>query len=327
MKKLFGIMVVLLAFLVGGTAHADSMNVFEVTVHPPASQSNPEVSYLDLELPPQANETVTISIKNASDQPLNVKPSFNRAATNNLGVIEYSGKRAETLENVPVNIKELVTFDEAVIELAPQEERNVTAEITMPAEEFSGVLAGGFYFEQVPEGEIQGGVRNIYSRETAVLIRNDQTPVEPELEIVSAKPMQENGRNMIELTIDNPQAAYVHNLKIEHNVEAGDEDFLTGEKEGMSVAPTSQFKYIMPLDGKEFKNGQHTVNITATAGDKTWTGSPTFMIERQEASALNEQDVTIERQSFPWWMLLIAGFILVQTIIIVVLVKRRKRVE
>lgn len=327
MKKFFGILVVLLGIFAGSSAQAEAMNVFEVTVNPPASQIDPNVSYLNLELAPQAAETVTISLKNASDQPLKIAPSFNRAVTNNLGVVEYSGKREETLDGIPVNIEDLVTFNEEIIQLTPQEEKIVTSEIMMPQEAFSGVVAGGFYFEQVPEGEVQGGVRNIFSRETALLIRNENTAVEPELKIVSAKPIQENGRNMIEVTIDNPQPAYIHKLKIEHLVENGSEEFLKGEKASMSVAPNSQFKYILPLDGQEFQAGEHTVHLTATSGSRIWTGKPTFTIEHQEASALNSQDVTIERQGFPWWMILIIGFIVVQAIIILVLVKRRKKVE
>lgn len=327
MKKWLGFLVVAFLFLIGGTAEASSLNVFEVTVDQPASQINQDLTYLSLQLPPASNETVMITVKNISEQPLKVKPSFNRAVTNSSGVIEYSGRRKETIDDIGIDIKELVNFDESEIQLEPQEEKILTAEITMPDNDFDGVLAGGFYFEEIPEETGEGGIRNIYSRETALLIRNHQEEITPELKIISAQPAKENGRNIIELTIDNPQNTYVHAVKIQHEIKNGSDVFLQGEKTAMSIAPNSQFKYIVPLDGKEFTNGEYTVHVTATSNENSWQGSPTFTINRQEASHLNEEDVMVESPSIPWWVWLIAGIFIVQLIIIIVLLIRKKRVR
>lgn len=325
MKKLVVLLgIIFMGFWVGEQAEANSLDVFEVTIAQPSSQINSEQTYLNLELAPNQKESFDITVKNKTDQALKIQPSFNRAVTNNSGVIEYSGKRAESGKFHKKNIEDFITFDDTQLQLAPQEVKTLKAEINMPAEEFTGILAGGFYFEEVPEGEFNGSVRNIYSRETALLIRNNQSDITPELEIVAAKPIQENGRNMIELTIDNPEAIYVHQLNISHQVTADQSDFLAGEKGGMSIAPQSQLKYLVPLAGTSFKNGEYTVNVVATSKDRRWQASPSFTINQQAAKDLNAQDVTIEKQGLPWWVWLIIGLIVLQFIVIALLFNKKR---
>lgn len=326
MKKGLAMLVMVLSlFLVKGEVKAASLNVFEVTVNQPTSQIDPQQTYLNLELTPSANEVITIDLKNTTEQPLKLHSSFNRAITNSQGVVEYSGKYTDTLEALGTDIEDLVHFDGGEIQLAPNEARTITAEIIMPEENFSGVLAGGFYFEQIPDGQATTGIQNIFSRETALLLRNNQETVVPNLEILAAKPKTENGRNQIELTLENTSGTYLHNLQIDHEVVVNTEQFLTGSKQGMSVAPYSQFNYSLPLDGVEFKNGDYTVHLIATANENSWEASPTFTVNRETAKQLNNSDVMIEETQIPWWLFLIGGIILLQLVVIVVLLSKKRK--
>lgn len=40
----------------------------------------------------------------------------------------------------------------------------------MPDKEFEGVLAGGLYIEQISTEKVEGNIKNVFSREIAVLL-------------------------------------------------------------------------------------------------------------------------------------------------------------
>ncbi len=49
----------------------------------------------------------------------------------------------------------------------------------MPDKEFEGVLAGGLYIEQISTEKVEGNIKNVFSREIAVLLQNKTDEVKP----------------------------------------------------------------------------------------------------------------------------------------------------
>lgn len=303
--------------------HGDSLDSFDAVIHPSDHQINQEQSYFNLKYQPDESERLTVTLTNRTDQTIKLKTSFNRTITNSLGVIEYSGTNKDD-SNFGLNITDYVKLNTDLVELAGNESKDIYLDVKMPAKAFDGVLAGGLYIEEVSEGKIEGNIRNVFSREIAVLLRNSTDKVTPDLKITKAEASQVNGRNAIITTIDNEKATYVSDVTIDYQVVKDDKTIVKNKKEKLAIAPSSRFPYMISMDENEFSAGKYTVKMTITSGNQKWTGSPSFTINQKKATDYNDKDVTIEkRETNPW--LLIGGIIIVLLIAIVVFMYMRYR--
>src|SRR5699024_5675800 len=114
--------------------------------------------------------------------------------------------------------------------------------VKMPTEKFNGVIAGGLNFkEKVTEKtevseEDQGmSIQNEYSYVLALLLRQNQEVVRPELKLTAVSAAQVNHRNVINATLQNPQATYLNSLYVTAKVtkKGSDEVLYTASNEGM----------------------------------------------------------------------------------------------
>ena len=82
----------------------------------------------------------------------------------------------------------------------------------MPKEEFSGQLAGGITFSEKSmkrktKRNTNGlAIENRYAYTVAVLLRENETVVQPELSLEKVEPTQRNARSVISATLLNHEA-------------------------------------------------------------------------------------------------------------------------
>lgn len=331
--KKYGMMLLfaLFLFLNSPVGFAESLDTFDAIIHPPENQKDKSLLYYDLQLAPNQQEKLMVTLVNKSKEAIDIRASFNRAITNSVGVIEYSGLNKDTSASVPNNIEELVTLGTASVTLEPNQTKDIYLTVQMPQNAFKGVLAGGLYLEQVPTGKVEGNIRNIFSREIAVLLRNETTPVQPELNIQKAYATQKNYRNMIELQIENAQPTYVKNVAVTYNVLLDDDKtVLEGKKERMSIAPNTVFPFQIPLSGAEFASGKYTVQAKVTSDDQEWTGTPSFTVNQETAQQYNDNDVTIDKSAFAfpsWSTLAVLVTLLLLAIVVIFLILRNRKLK
>ncbi|MGC6770473.1 DUF916 and DUF3324 domain-containing protein [Enterococcus sp. LJL51] len=308
---------------------AESLDSFDALPHFTESQTNKELSYFDVKLEPEQKELLVVTLVNKSDKPLTLKASFNRAVTNSAGVIEYSGINKDTSTSAPYDIEKLVKLSTEEITLEPQQTKDITLDITMPKEKFAGVLAGGIYLEALSDEKVEGNVKNVFSREIAVLIRSDGTETEPDLSIETAKADQVNYRNVIEVGIENKAAVYIKNVAIEYSVLLDGKEVLQGKKEKLSIAPNTLFPFRIPFSGEEFGAGEYTVNISVATDKKQWKGSPTFTIDGKEAADFNDKDVTVKKSGFdiPWSTVSLAAVLLILAVVTALVINKNKKLK
>lgn len=282
-------------------AHGESLDTFDAVIHPSEHQIEKDQLYYDLKYQPNEAERLTVTLVNRTDQSIKLKAAFNRAVTNSLGVVEYSGMNKDE-SNFGPNITDYVKLSDTEIDLAGNESKDLHLDVNLPDKEFEGVLAGGLYLEQISNEKVEGNIKNVFSREIAVLLQNKTDEVKPELKITKAKATQVNSRNAITVTVDNERATYVKDVSIDYQVEKDDKTIAKNKKEKLTLAPSSRMPFLIQMDNTEFSPGTYTVKMTINADDQKWTGSPKFTINQEKANDYNDKDVSIEEEPTNYWI-------------------------
>ncbi|MGG5368486.1 DUF916 and DUF3324 domain-containing protein [Enterococcus sp. AZ196] len=297
-------------------AHGESLDTFDAVIHPSEHQIDKKQLYYDLQYQPNEAERLTVTLTNRTDQPIKLKASFNRAVTNSLGVVEYSGMNKDE-SNFGPSITDFVKLSSQEIALAANESKDIYLDVKMPDKEFEGVLAGGLYLEQLSTGKVDGNIRNVFSREIAVLLQNKTDEVKPVLKITKAKSTQANSRNAIAVTVDNEKAVYVKDVTLTYEVKKNGKSIVKDKKEQLTLAPSSRMNYLIQMNNTEFSPGRYSVNMTIRSGDQKWTGNPTFTIDQEKAEDYNKKDVTIKKKAInPWiWIGLAVILLLLAAVI------------
>lgn len=324
--------VLIALFPVSGKAEEANLN-FYVTPEFPDSQVEGSTSYFDLNLEPGATESLTLTLQNASDEPIQVRITPHTAYTNVHGVVEY-GKDAEEVDpTLPYALDEIIESPE-VIDLAGNETKTVDVALHMPQASFDGFLAGGLRISEVkeeseeePTDEEGVAIKNEFAYVIGVIVSNSRNAVKPDLELLDVFADQLNYRNVISATIQNFTPTFVNRMAVEATVQrVGEEDILyEASEEMMQMAPNSHFHFPISLEGDRFVAGDYLLKLTATSGEEEWSWERAFTIETDEARSFNRADVTIDT-STNWWMIgAISLLVLLAAVLFYLIIKRRKQ--
>ena len=324
----------LMLFPVVGQASEGSLN-FYVTPSFPESQVEGSNSYFDLNLSPGDTETLSLELRNANSEPIQVQVTPHTAYTNVHGVVEY-GKNAEEPDTSLIHSIDTLIEPSEVIELAGNETKVVTLPLHMPEESFEGFLAGGLRISEVKEeqeevdsNEEGVAIKNEFTYVVGVVLSNTRDSVQPDLELLDVFADQLNYRNVISATIQNFTPTFVNRLAVEATIQrAGENDVLyEASEEMMQMAPNSHFNFPISLNGDRFQSGEYVLNLTARSGEEEWTWTHPFTIEADQARALNRSDVTIDT-GLNWWMIsVIVLAVLLIGVVSYLFIQKRKESE
>lgn len=323
----------LMLFPIVGQASEGSLN-FYVTPSFPESQVEGSNSYFDLNLSPGDTETLSLELRNANSEPIQVQVTPHTAYTNVHGVVEY-GKNAEEPDTSLIHSIDTLIEPSEVIELAGNETKVVTVPLHMPEESFEGFLAGGLRISEVKEeqeevdsNEEGVAIKNEFTYVVGVVLSNTRDSVQPDLDLLDVFADQLNYRNVISATIQNFTPTFVNRLAVEATIQrAGENDVLyEASEEMMQMAPNSHFNFPISLNGDRFQSGEYVLNLTARSGEEEWTWTHPFTIEADQARALNRSDVTIDT-GLNWWMIsvIVLAVLLIGVVIYLFIQKRKER--
>ena len=321
----------------------------------PENQIDKSKTYFDLKMNQGAEQELAVVLRNDTSKDVTIETTINSATTNSNGVVEYDLNQVAPDKSLQFNIKELaVTAPEVLIPAG--KEVTTKIQVKMPKETFNGVLAGGITFK---EKEVAGttnassdesgmAIQNKYSYVVAILIRQNQEVVLPDLVLHQVGAAQVNARNVIKANLQNPEAAYLNNLQIAAEItKKGSAKVLyTATTEDMQMAPNSNFSYPIALNGQPLEAGDYRLKIVAhgtkdEAGafevknqdgetikfGQRWELTKDFSITSTEAKEFNKADVTIVK-SYTWIYLLIGVLLLLIVIILLfLLLKKQKKAE
>ncbi len=356
MKKINQLLALLFASIFFFVPTIGTASEFNFAVNPviPENQIDKEKTYFDLKMAPGTVQTVEVQLRNDTDQEVVIAPVIASATTNLNGVVEYGENDIEADETLPYDMADLIEVEKEIT-IPKQSQITLPLKITMPSESFEGVIAGGLTLKETTEEnatadseEDQGlAIKNEYAYVVAILLRQNTAEVAPDLKLLDVGPGQVNSRNTINVTLQNPEAAYLNSLRLINEVKKkGDSDVLySSDTSRMQMAPNSNFSYPISLEGQRLEAGTYVLTSVAYGGKSEegqykveneegeeesylykWTFEKEFTVTGDVARDLNQKDVTIETD-YTWLYFLIGGLLLLLAFLLLLWYRRKKKMK
>ena len=187
----------------------------------------------------------------------------------------------------------------------------------MPKNEFSGTLAGALYVIEIPQSEATNTIRNILSREIAILLSNSTKEITPNIIFNDAKAIHNNERNPIEINMENVTATYIKNVTLAYDIKHKEQIFMNGEQNSIKIAPNSLISFVIPMNDKEFLAGDYSAQIKVESDNNVWNETPQFSVKKEEANKLNNSNVASEEEKSLPWSTIILSLVLITFISLV----------
>ena len=328
-NRYFILMILSFYFFAFGIETSAAELRFSVETEIPENQIDKTKTYFDLMMKPDQEQILKVRAANSTDENLVIDVSVKSATTNSNGVIEYGESLTALDKSAPADLSEIIQLKDGgeSVELPAKSEKLVELRVKMPKEEFSGQLAGGITFSEKVEENTNGlAIENRYAYTVAVLLRENETVVQPELSLEKVEPTQRNARSVISATLLNHEAAYLQSMKVTANVKNKKTSnvILEKEQEDMQMAPNSIFNFPIPYEENEMEAGTYVLAMTVEGSGKKWQFTKEFTISKEEAKTFNEKDVTVKKTESKLIYLLI-GLLLLLLIICLFIILRLKK--
>ncbi|WP_086349713.1 DUF916 and DUF3324 domain-containing protein [Candidatus Enterococcus clewellii] len=311
----FILLYIVLFFITGTTTYAeettaeggaDSYGAFNYRLVVPENQHDREAAYFDLMMTPGQQQTVQIELENASDQEMTIAVSLNGAKTNRNGVIEYGPSPMEDDKSLKFKFKDLVKSEEKVT-IPPHTIVPLDINIAMPETSYDGILAGGIQLKQViKRDESQTGIINEYAYLIALVLRENETPVEPDLELNDVSAGLANYQNAVFVNFSNTQAVILDDMTVSVQISPKDSEevIYDTKKAGMRMAPNSMINFPVSMNGERMEPGDYKAHIIVTSRERKWEWTREFTITDEEADKFNGQDVYLVQEKGIDWKLI-----------------------
>ncbi|MDM5452026.1 DUF916 and DUF3324 domain-containing protein [Peribacillus simplex] len=336
MKK--GLFILIVSLLIGlgiisqnETAFAGTME-YSIKANIPKNQINKKLTYFDLYMKPGAEQTISLTVKNNSSEKIDLMIEPNTAVTNQNGVIDYSKNNQKKDRSLKYAFSDLISPKQKVT-LKGNQTKKVPFTIQMLDEPFDGVILGGFYVYEINQGakkqeDDNVQINNEFSYVIGVKLTETDKRVKPNLKLNKVQAGLMNYRTVVTANLQNTEAMIVNNLEVNARItKEGNRKMLhSSEKNGVSMAPNSNFDFPISWDNQALEPGKYHIYITAKDGDQTWKFDKMFEIKGDDSKKLNKEAVELEKD----YTLIFAGIgvlIAVLIILVIILLRRKKSGE
>lgn len=340
----------LLLVMVIGFSHQSSVEAGELnfSIKPiyPDNQADKNLGYYDLTVTPGQKQTIELELTNQADRAITVSITPTVATTSNSGQINYQDFDREINPTLKYPLTSILKLEEKQV-LQPKEVKKVPMTLDVPQESFDGMILGGLIIRQEDEeeedGEGQIQIVNKFVYEISVKLTENDAPVQPDLEMLSARGSRYLKQNVMQAQLQNPEPAFLSKLKIAAKVykKGSQTPLYQKTDDNIDMAPNSDFYYSVPLkvkkDGVEknmaFEAGKYEMEIMASNEQGEWKFRKEFEITQDEAKKMNEEAEETDELEYPinWvlWISIGAGAFLVILIVVIWLTlslsKRKKQ--
>ncbi|MCT0016609.1 DUF916 and DUF3324 domain-containing protein [Lactococcus lactis subsp. lactis] len=317
--------------------------------------------YFNLLMKSGMEQNVSFNLSNTTSHSITIEMSFSRSTTNGNGLAVYDSTKGKKDRSLKYNIENYVKLSQKEVTLSAHSQVTVNSTVTMPAENFNGVLAGGFSFKEKGAGHQAStskgvSITNDYRYIIALVIQQNTIKVPPKLNLNEVKASQINSRNVIEANLQNVAPAYLQNINVMAIVKGITHSELkyNFENSEMKMAPNSNFNLAIPVSiqgninnqtSKALQPGKYHLSMTVYGGKSAegryqitvngqtvkyeykWNFERNFEITGEKASKLNRSDPTVHyKEPINWLMIIgIALIIIIVLLIFLIFIFKRKK--
>ncbi|WP_086351143.1 DUF916 and DUF3324 domain-containing protein [Candidatus Enterococcus clewellii] len=314
----------------GEETDADITNAggFSFEVIQPENQRDSSKGYFDLRMTPGQQQTVQVKLVNPTDIEITVSVKLNGAKTNKNGVIEYGPNTFENDASLTYDFVDVVKGPEE-IKIPANGETTLDLAISMPAEQYDGVITGGIELQNLSADSTEnqtGSVINKYAYLIGMVLSETDTEVMPDLALNKVYPELSNYRNSIFVNFSNTQAVIVDDMTVDAQItKKGSDDVLYDTKvASMRMAPNSMIDFPISMQGDRMVAGDYTAKIVVTTKTDRWEWTEDFKITDDDADKFNSEDLgLLQEQGVDWTLIaMIVGGVFLVVVIIFVLIRR-----
>ncbi|MGY3766270.1 DUF916 and DUF3324 domain-containing protein [Vagococcus vulneris] len=296
---------------------------FTMSAELPDNQQNKDVTYFDLKVRPGDKQDLKLRVTNTGKKKKKIRVTPTNAKTNQNGNIDYSippksYKQDSSLKNP------FTTFVEGgskIVDVAPGKTEDVVFKMTLPKQPFKGLVLGGFVADLPDDksnAEDTKGVKivNKFQVVKAIMLREDDGKVEPELKLNKIKPALVNYHTAVTANIQNIEPVMFGKLKIDAKItkKGSDRVIKSTVAENQEMAPNSNYNFPIMWEDEPLEAGDYTLKMTASTGDKKWPFTKNFNISESDSNKLNKEAVNLNKnQGFSIW-----GYVLIALVILLV---------
>lgn len=286
------------------TAYGSGFN-FAVESIIPDNQINPQVTWFNLLVEPGDEQTLAMNLRNDTNEDVIVEVEIAVATTNLNGIVEYVVRDVERDSTLVHDLADLVTVPDTIV-VPANGSAVLEMELSVPNEDFEGLIAGGITFrkqELEEEGNVGMMIRNRVAYVIAMTLQTDEEiTAMPDFTVNDARAGHLNARNVIFVNVQNTQATFVTWVSLNARVyRRGETAWHWNEvtpPRVMMFAPNSNMDFPIRLDGQPVEAGEYTACVTVTSEafeeDMVWEDlCVDFTITSEEAEELNRGDVEI----------------------------------
>lgn len=300
-QQLFITLLVIIGTLFNQLPVTASAFNFSVTPITSENQIDKRKTYFDLQLVPDQEVELKAELRNDTEKEVKIDISVNSATTNSNVMVEYGKNEIGKDESLIFDLIDYVSYPETVT-LEPKSVQTVVFHAKMPKDRFDGVLAGGITFKEIvtekdqTENKDQSlSIENEYAYTVALLMRQTLNEVAPNLVLHEVKPDQINARNVILANVQNDQKTYINQVVIETKItkKGHSEVLYQEEKEGLQIAPNTNFSFPTALNGQPLTPGEYHLTMTIL-GNENENGK---FSRKKENTTINYTDQWIFEKS------------------------------
>ncbi|WP_164505118.1 DUF916 and DUF3324 domain-containing protein [Companilactobacillus hulinensis] len=319
----------LFVFLTFGSLNvkADTLN-YTVGADLPDNQIEKNGSYFDLKVTPGQSQDLTVKIMNKDNESHHYEVSVNRGLTNNNGVIDYSSHGSAKSDGLEYNIESLATSPQDVVVNA-NSTKLVTVHLDTPKDSFSGIILGGIRVQEItstPKSKKKGiHINNEYAYVIGLELRQSSDKIKPIVKLGDISEKQFNNYNYVAANLINPTPSIIDNISVNATIKDNKgKEIYTQSKSSLSMAPNSDFDYLIGSPKQTLKAGTYELVLNAKSGSTTWHFDRKFAITTETVKKLAKTTITPKTNNGPNY-LLIAFIIAILLIMILVILEYRKK--
>lgn len=292
---------------------------FEIQPITSVAQADTSLHYYDLKLKPDTKNTIKMRIQNFTDKKITVNSELQNGMTQMGGDMKFQSsiKGLDLSAKMPLTTIASIKKSARTIQLDPQETKIVEAEIKMPAENFNGMIAGGWKFIEYRDNKSSDQtISSNYAYMISINLRGAHYKVYPELKYASTKPILYDSRPAMGIKLRNTQPMVLKNVHFKAVVSKAGlfSDKRLYEKEGSSIAPNSSVTLPVSWTYDNMKAGTYKVAVKVTGENlwnklpMSWTFKKTFKVSKSEAANLNKR--SLQRPTNKWLYVIAANGVL-----------------
>lgn len=315
-----------LCFL-GSTVHAEEVdNNVGFSVYPNFNKSqNKNSSFFDLQVTPNSDQNIGITITNTSQVDSDYKIKVVQASTNKNGLIDYTDSEGST-NNPPINLSKNTTYEKC-IELKSGHSRQIPIQIHIPRVKFKGEVLGGISVTKVPsKNKKQYQITNQYSYVLGLRLRQTVEDPPRNLSAGDVKPNVSFGKSGVTVPILNAQSNSMGNLIVDSILKRNGMEVKKETYKNREIAPNSVYPYSLSWNTNDYIPGKYQLDITVTdAQFHKWIFKKEFTLSPKEVSRIKYASIKSSNEYNGWLILLIVLFLVVILALIIYILKNRKK--